>query len=307
MSNAHGESNSSKAILIALGSNGGIAASKFVAWFFTGSGSMLAEAIHSTSDCLNQILLLLGMKRSKRDATEEHPMGFGKEMFFASFLVALLLFSIGGAFSIYEGIHKLMHPEALENGWVALGVLAFGVAMETVSLWGVLREIKKESNGQSLWQYYQESRSSELVVVLGEDIAALVGLALAFVAVGLTMLTDNPMYDALGSIAVGVLLVVVAVLLGTKIHGLLIGQSAAPEKRNDIRKLIEAHDNIETVYAMLTMQHGDDVMVSVKAKFKDADQITANQASEMINVIEAEIKEKHPDVRWIFFEIDNKD
>lgn len=306
MSTNHNEANSAKAVLYALGANGGIAASKFGAWAFTGSGSMLAEAIHSLADCTNQILLLLGMKRSKKDATEEHPMGFGKEMFFASFLVALLLFSVGGAFSIYEGIHKLMHPEALENGWIALVVLGLGVALESVSLWGVLREIRKEAPNMSLWAYYKESRSSELVVVLGEDIAALFGLAFAFAAVSITMLTGNPMYDAIGSIGVGVLLVAVAIILGTKIHGLLIGQSADRATRDSIHQLLNSHKEIEQVYAMLTIQHGDDVMVSVKAKFNNADVITANQASNLINVIEAEIKAKHPDVRWVFFEIDNK-
>ena len=300
------KSNSTKAILYALGANGGIAVSKFAAWSFTGSGSMLAEAIHSLADCANQILLLRGMKKSKYAPTVEHPMGFGKELFFASFLVALLLFSVGGAFSIYEGIHKLLNPEPLENAWLALCVLMFGVGMESVSLWGVLKEINKESNGLNLWQYYKESRSSELVVVMGEDIAALVGLALAFFAVLLTMLTHNPMYDALGSILVGVLLVSVAIVLGIKIHGLLIGQSASHSVITKIKTLLNEHVDVEEVYAMLTIQHGDDVMVSIKAKFKDSNIITANQAASKINLIEASLKKECPTIRWVFFEIDNK-
>ncbi len=158
----------------------------------------------------------------------------------------------------------------------------------------------------SLWQYYKESRSSELVVVLGEDIAALIGLMIAFVAVLLTMWTNNPMFDAIGSIMVGVLLVGVAIVLGMKIHGLLIGQSASPELRQKLKHVLDTHSELETVYAMLTIQHGEDVMVSIKAKFKNSDILTANQASEKINNIEAQLKKTCPNIRWVFFEIDNK-
>ena len=222
------------AIIYALTANAGIAASKGIAAVYTGSSAMLAEAVHSSADCANQLLLLLGLKQARREPTSDHPLGFGKATYFWSFMVALLLFSMGGAFSIYEGAHKLSHPEPLENPWIAIGVLAFGFILEAWSLRGCIREIREKAGDISLWRYFRESRESELIVVMGEDIAALAGLALALGAVLLSMLTGNPAYDAWGSIAIGSLLVIIAVFLGIEIHGLLIGQSAAPEARQAI-------------------------------------------------------------------------
>jgi hypothetical protein len=190
---------------------------------FTGSSSMLAEAIHSYADCGNQALLIWGLKEAKRSPTADHPLGFGKAIYFWSFIVALMLFSMGGLFSIYEGVHKLHDTEPVKYAWVAVAILGFGVAAESVSLWGCLREINKDRDGMTLWQWFRASRQSELLVVLGEDLAALGGLALAMGFIALAMVTGNPMWDAVGSIAIGVLLVIVAMLVGVEVKALLVG------------------------------------------------------------------------------------
>src|SRR5688572_4326146 len=225
---AGGKADSVRTILYALGANLAIAAAKTAAAIFTGSSSMLAEAIHSYADAGNQGLLLWGMKQAKRPPTPDYPLGYGKAVFFWSFIVALVLFSLGGLFSLYEGWHKLAHPEPLSYAWVAVGILVFGLAAETVSLRACLAEVNKLRNGRSLWRWFRESRHSELVVVLGEDLAALLGLALALAAVLFTMWTGNPAWDALGSMAIGVVLIVVAIGIAVEIKGLLIGQSAEP-------------------------------------------------------------------------------
>ena len=196
-----------KAVLFALGANGGIAVSKFAAAVYTGSGAMLAEAIHSTADCANQVLLLLGMREAKREESEDHPLGHHRASYYYAMLVALLLFFMGGAFSVYEGVERLSHPEPLQNPIVALIVLGVGLALESASLWGAMREINKNRGAKSFMQWFRETRESELMVVAGEDIAALLGLTLAFIAVILAMVTGNPLFDALGSIGVGVLLI----------------------------------------------------------------------------------------------------
>src|SRR6188768_361476 len=220
---------SSKAVVYALGANFAIAVTKYIAAAITGSSSMFAEAVHSTADCANQLLLLLGLRLSKRPPTADYPLGFGKETYFWSFVVAIMLFSVGGMFSIYEGWHKLHSLEELERPFIALGVLAFGIAAESFSMWGALREVNKSRGRASLWRWFRGTRNSELVVIFGEDLAALIGLALAFVAVLATWLTGNPMWDALGSIAIGVLLIVVAVAVATEVKAMLIGQGVEPE------------------------------------------------------------------------------
>ena len=202
-----GGANPVKAILYALGANLAIAVAKYFAAFITNSGSMLAEAAHSTADCGNQLLLLMGLKMAKKPPSPDYPLGYGKETYFWSFVVALMLFSVGGLFSIREGWHKLHEPEALSYPLLALGVLGFGIIAESFSTWGCLREVNKIRGDQSLWRWFRESRSSELLVILGEDLAALFGLALAFIAVSITWATGNPMWDALGSMAIGVLLI----------------------------------------------------------------------------------------------------
>src|SRR5688572_8080032 len=209
---------------------------------------MLAEAIHSYADSGNQGLLLWGMKQAKRPPSPDYPLGWGKAVFFWSFIVALVLFSLGGLFSVYEGWHKLAHPEDLRYPWVAVGILVFGLIAETVSLRACLTEVNKVRGRRTLWQWLRESRQSELVVILGEDLAALLGLALALVAVLVTILSGNPMWDALGSIAIGFVLILVAAGIGYEIKGLLIGQSAEPETVARMREFLEGREEVEQVY-----------------------------------------------------------
>ena len=298
------EANSLKAVYYALGANLAIAIAKFVAAAITGSSAMLAEAVHSSADCGNQLLLLLGLKRSRRPPTLEYPLGFGKEIYFWSFIVALMLFSLGGMFSIYEGWHKVHDPEALSHPLVALGVLAFGIAAEGVSMWGCLREVNKVRGGKGIWEWFRTSRNAELVVIFGEDLAALAGLVFAFIAVLASWITGNPMYDAYGSIAIGVLLIVVAVLVGMEVRALLIGQGVEPETRQEMVAFLRAQPKVEGVIELLTLHMGADVMVAVKAKMREYP--TQGEMVEGINAIERDFKARFTDVAWVFFEPDTR-
>lgn len=300
-----GHANSLKAIFLALGANFAIFVAKAIAALLTGSGAMLAEAVHSLADCGNQGLLLLGMRQAKRPPSQEYPLGWGRALYFWSFLVAILLFSVGGMFSIYEGIHKLGHPEPLKWPWLALGVLAFGIVAEGTSMHGCLQEVNKARGSQSLWSWFRETRSSELLVIFGEDLAALLGLTLATLAVGATMLTGNLLYDALGTIAIGVLLVVVAVAVAVEVKGLLIGQGVEPRRRTELLAFLDARPEVAQVLNLITLQMGPDVMVAVKARMRP----TPDNRTfvESINIVEAAMKAQFADVRWSFFEPDVTD
>mgnify|MGYP000878745753 CR=1 FL=1 len=292
------------AILYALSANAGIAASKAAAAAYTGSSAMLAEAVHSAADCANQLLLLLGIKQARREPSAQHPLGYGKATYFWSFMVALMLFSLGGAFSIYEGVHKLSRPEPLENPWVAVIVLAVGVVLEAWSLKGCIAEIREKAGAIPLWRYFKESRESELIVVMGEDIAALCGLAIALAAVLLAMATGNPLFDAVGSIAVGVLLIVVAIGVGLQVQSLLIGESAAPESEQAMAEWLEARPEVEEVYNLITFQMGSYIFAAVKARM--AEDVSAPGLVAAINRVQDEFKGSFPEIRWVFFEPDDK-
>jgi cation diffusion facilitator family transporter len=301
---SHG-ADSVKAIFFALSANAAIAISKFVAAYITGSGSMLAEAVHSSADCGNQLLLLLGLKRAKQPPSEEYPLGFGKEIYFWSFIVALLLFSMGGLFSVYEGWHKLHAPEPLSYPLLALGVLAFGIVVEAISMAACVREVNKSRGEQSLWLWFRHTREAELLVIFGEDLAALLGLSLAFVAVLLTWITGDPMWDALGSIAIGVLLIVVACFVGVEVKSLLVGQGVAPGVRQEMRQFLLQQAAIKRVFNLRTLQMGADVMVAIKAEMTeqhDAQKLVAD-----INQIEAAFRQRFGQVSWCFFEPDHQD
>ena len=300
-----GSADSLKSIFFALGANFAIALAKTGGAIFTGSSSMLAEAIHSYADCGNQALLIWGLKEAKRAPTPDHPLGFGKAIYFWSFIVALMLFSMGGLFSIYEGAHKLHETEPVRNPWVAVAILVFGVVAESVSLWGCLREINKTRDTQTLWQWFRASRQSELLVVLGEDLAALGGLVLALGFIALAMWTGNPLWDAVGSIAIGVLLVLVAILVGVEVKALLVGQSAEPAVVARMREHIEARPEVAQVYNLLTQQLGGEIMVAVKARLHPAGSEEA--LIEAINRVEASLRAAFVDIRWIFFEPDLRD
>jgi cation diffusion facilitator family transporter len=298
------KADSARTIFYALGANLAIAAAKTGAAIATGSSAMLAESIHSFADAGNQGLLLWGMRQAKRPPSPDYPLGWGKAIFFWSFIVALVLFSLGGLFSVYEGWHKLAEPQPLSYAWVAVAILAFGLVAESVSLRACLQEVNKARGRRSLRQWLRETRQSELVVILGEDVAALIGLALALAAVLTAVFTGDPIWDALGSIAIGVVLIVVAIGIGVQIKGFLIGRSADPEVEARMREFLERREEIDHVYRMLTLQLGTSLMVSVKARMKgeSAAQLVAN-----INHCEAAMRAEFAEIQWLFFEPDVAD
>jgi len=245
------------------------------------------------------------MKRSRRPPNAEYPLGFGKETYFWSFVVAIMLFTVGGLFSIYEGIHKLAGAEPIASPLIALGVLAFSIGMEAFSMAGALREVRKVQGGRSLWTWFRETRNAELVVVFGEDLAALAGLALAFAAVLAAWLTANPVYDAVGSIAIGALLVAVAIAVAIEVKALLVGQGVEAPVRRAMIAFLAADPAVENVFELLTLHMGPDVMVAVKAKMREQGSEAA--LIDEINRVEAAFKARFPQVQWLFFEPDLHD
>ena len=293
-----------KSIIFALSANLGIAITKTIAAVMTGSGAMLAESIHSYADCGNQGLLFLGLKAAKRKPDIEHPLGYGKSTYFWSFIVALMLFSMGGLFSIYEGIHKLNSTEEISNPLIAIVVLSVSMILEGASLWGCITQINTVRHGESLWKWLKNSRQSELVVVFGEDIAALFGLAFALVAVILAHVTGNPVYDSIGSIGIGVLLVIVSFFVAVKIKSLLIGQSADESVRNGIKQFLDERPEITSVLNIITIQLGPQIMVTIKAQMTESNSV--EKLIENINNCEKELKKVFPAVQWVFFEPDSE-
>jgi cation diffusion facilitator family transporter len=266
---------------------------------------MLAEAIHSVADSCNQLLLILGLRQTRKAPTDDHPLGFGKSIYFWSFLVAVILFSVGGMFSLYEGVHKLLHPAPLSHPWVAVAVLGFAIIAESISLWGCLREINKERFGRGIFRWFRQSRSSALIVVFGEDIAALLGLILAMAAVIATFLTGNPVWDAVGTILIGVLLIVVAFFISIEVKDLLIGQSVDPPELEKMKRFLNQRSEIDRVYNLITMQFGPDAMVAIKARMVPAG--SELDLIDAINKIEGEFRREFDAVSWLFFEPDIKD
>ena len=296
---------STRAILYAFLANLGIAIAKSGAAVYTASGSMLAEAIHSYADCANQVLLYIGLRQSERPADREHPMGYGKITYFWSFIVAVLLFSMGGLFSMYEGWHKLHQPETLHQAWIALVVLGVSIILEVFSLLGALREIRTLRGERRFGVWLKQTRNAELVVVLGEDIAAITGLILAFVFVSITAITGNAVWDAAGSICIGVILIIVSLFISLRIRGLITGRSADPELEASIRNIITEDDNIEMLFHAITLQFGPHVMLAAKIRMKAG--LSIETAVMHINLLEQKIKAAQPTVRWCFIEPDDVD
>ena len=293
-----------KSILFGLLANLGIAITKTVAAVVTGSGAMLAESIHSYADCCNQGLLFLGLKAAKKKPDQEHPLGHGKEIFFWSFIVALILFSMGGLFSIYEGIHKVTSHEGLKYPLIAIVVLSVSMVLEAASLYGCITQINKLRLNVTLWTWFKNSRQSELILVLGEDIGALMGLAFALISVVLSVVTGNPVFDAYGSIGIGVLLIIISFFLAIKVKSLLIGQSADDRTCEEIQNFLEARPEIDLIFNLITLQLGHQIMVAVKAKMTEVDSV--NRLIDDINTCESELKKEYPAVQWVFFEPDLK-
>jgi len=298
-------SGTTRAILYAFLANFGIALAKSWAAWLTGSGSMLAEAIHSYADSGNQVLLYLGLRQSGKAPDEEHPLGYGKLNYFWSFIVATLLFSVGGLFSIYEGVHKFLQPEPLSQTWVALLVLAVAIVLEGFSLFGCLREIARIRGARPFSEWLRHTRNSALVVVFGEDVAALLGLSLAFVFVLLADLTGNAVFDAIGSMCIGVVLVIISVFLAVRVQSLLVGRSADPLIQEAIVEVIAGQEDIERVFNTITLQLGPDTMLAAKIKLVPG--IGLDAAVRSINRLERELKERLPELKWCFIEPDVKD
>jgi cation diffusion facilitator family transporter len=293
-----------RAIIAALGANLGIAAAKFIAFAFTGASSMLAEGIHSVADSGNQVLLLVGGNRARRAATPEHPFGFGRDRYIYGFLVAIVLFSVGGLFAVYEGVHKLLHPEPLESPIVALGVLVVALCLEGYSL----RTAKKETDeirppGQSYWSFIRIARAPELPVVLLEDTAALTGLVFALLGVGLTALTGLEVFDAIGTILIGLLLVAVAAILGVETKSLLLGEAATPEAQRRIVAALEADGAGVPVIHMRTQHLGPEELL-VAAKIAVRHDETAASVARAIDAAEARVRAAEPTARVIYLEPD---
>jgi len=248
------------------------------------------------------VLLFIGLKQADKPADEKHPLGYGKIIYFWSFIVAILLFSMGGLYSIYEGWHKLHNPEVLKHVWVALLVLAFGVVLESFSLLGALKEIKKIRKGKTLSTWFKNTRNAELVVILGEDTGAILGLIIAFVFVLISGITGDPVYDALGSISIGVILIIISIFIGWRIKALIIGRSAEPDLVELIDSIIKEDDSIEKLLNTITMQFGPDIMLAAKLKMKTG--LSIEETVKQINELEDEIQRQVPTVKWCFIEPD---
>jgi cation diffusion facilitator family transporter len=300
-----GQGDSTRAILFALGANFAITVAKGVAAFVSGSGAMLAETVHSLADCGNQGLLLLGLKQSKTPPSPDYPLGYGKAIYFWSFLVAVMLFSVGGMFSLYEGIHKLSEPEPLRQWWLPVAVLLFSIIAESVSMRACMVEVNKARAGRSLRQWFRESRQAELVVIFGEDLAALLGLIFALFAVLLAVITGNPLWDAIGTLMIGVLLIVVAVFVAVEVKAMLIGQSIEPAAAAEMRQYLEERPEVKRVLNLITLQLGSDAMIAVKAQM--APTVSAAQLLAAVNAVEVGFRKRFPQVRWSFFEPDEVD
>jgi cation diffusion facilitator family transporter len=296
-------SGSNKAIVAALSANIGIATTKFIAAGISGSASMLAEAIHSLADSGNQVLLIVGGKKSRKEATENHPFGYGRQRYIYAFMVSIVLFSIGGLFSIYEGAQKLSEPHELENAWLPLTVLGVSIVLESFSLRTALKEAKKDRGEKSLAQYIRHAKAPELPVVVLEDIAALVGLVLAFGGVGLTVLTHNPIFDAIGTIAIGGLLVLVAIVLGAETSSLLIGEGASDEDAAAIRDALATAPGVKGIIHMKTLYLGpDELMLGAKIAVDGAS--TAADIAKVIDAAEILVRTAVPATRVIYLEPD---
>jgi cation diffusion facilitator family transporter len=280
-----------------------IASSKGFAAFMTGSGAMLAETIHSFSDCANQALLLVGVRQSRRSANAKHPLGYGRAIYFWSFMVAMLLFSVGGMFSIYEGIHKYNNPEPVEKIEWGIGILLFSLALEGYATYSNLVELNVRRGSTGLWQYLKSTKDSDLIVIFGENSAAVFGLILAIAALLASYYTGDGHYDGLGSFAIGVVLILVAIFLSIKVKSLLIGESADPIITKLVQNQVDKNPEILKLINCITVQQGpSEVLMCLKIKCKH--DLNALQISTLINKFEQEIRECSPEVKWIYIEPD---
>ncbi|GAB3670858.1 cation diffusion facilitator family transporter [Actinocorallia lasiicapitis] len=290
-----------KAIVAALLANMGIAVAKFVAFGFTGSSSMLAEGIHSVADSGNQGLLLLGKKRSERERTPQHPFGYGRERYFYSFIVALVLFTVGAIFSLYEGIHKIMDPHAIDKPQWAFGVLIIAIGLESFSFRTAIQESNQIRGDQSWVQFIRRAKAPELPVVLLEDLGALVGLVLALLGVTVAVVTGDGVWDGVGTVCIGVLLAIIAVILAIETKSLLLGEGVAPDEEKAIVDALESVPEVDHVMHIRTQYIGpEELLVAAKIAVDHDD--TAAEVAKGIDAAEAKVRELFPVARLIYLE-----
>jgi cation diffusion facilitator family transporter len=294
---------SNRAIVAAMLANLGIALAKFVAFFFSGSSSMLGEAVHSLADTGNQILLLRGGAASRKAADSDHPFGYGRERYVYAFVVSIILFSVGGVFSVYEGVAKIRHPHPLESAWLPIAVLVVAMVLEGLSLRTGVKESNHVRGSQGWISFIRHAKAPELPIVLLEDIAALTGLVLAFLGVGLTIITGNGVFDGIGTLCIGVLLVLVAIVLGIETKSLLVGEGASAHDSVTIRDAINADEQVEALIHMKTLYLGpDELLVAAKVAF--AAKMRLSDVASAINALEARVREAVPIARTIYIEPD---
>ena len=296
-------SGGNRAILAALGANVGIAIVKFIAAAISGSASMLAEGVHSLADSANQLLLLLGGRRARRAADEEHPFGYGRERYVYAFVVSIVLFSVGGVFSLYEGIEKFAHPHPLENWWLPLLVLVIAIGLEGFSLRTALKEAAPHKGSLSWVQYVRRAKAPELPVVMLEDTAALTGLVFAFFGVGLTALTGNGVFDAIGTVLIAVLLIAVALVLGIETKSLLVGEGATAADVTKIKAAVLDGPEVESIIHIKTLYLGPDELL-VAAKIALAPDSELRDVADTINEVEVAVRASVPIARVIYIEPD---
>ncbi len=292
-----------KAIVAALSANLGIAVAKFIGFLISGASSMLAEAVHSLADSGNQVLLLIGGKKAKKAATADHPFGFGRERYVYAFMVSIILFSVGGVFAIYEGVHKLQHPEPVERAWIPIAILLISIGLETYSLRTALHESAEHRKGISILEFIRRAKSPELPVVLLEDMAALIGLVLALLGVVIAVITGDGVWDGVGTVAIGVLLVLVAIVLGVEVKSLLVGEGASAEDATAITQAALAGEDIERIIHMKTLYLGpDELMVGMKVAVTATD--SALEVAGAIDAVEQRVRAAVPAAKVIYIEPD---
>ena len=301
--NTQHDSHNTKHIIQSLIVNVLIAAFKAFAAVMTKSGSMLAEAIHSFADCANQGLLYMGVKQAQRPPDEKHPLGYGRSVYFWSFMVAMLLFSVGGMFSVYEGIHKYHEPEPVHHILWGVGILLFSIALEGYAAFSNIVEINKRRGTKGFFQYIKETKDSDLIIIFGENSAAVFGLILALVFMLAAYYTSDGRYDAIGSLLIGLVLIGVAIFLSIEVKSLLIGESADPIITQTAQEIAIKHPNIKELINCITMQQGPgEVLACVKIKCEP--HLTALDVSTLINEFEASLRTQCPEVKWLYVEPD---
>jgi len=296
---------STKAVMTALLANAGIAIAKFIGFLVTGSSSMLSESVHSVADTSNQALLLFGGRAAKRQATEQHQFGYARERYFWAFVVSLVLFSLGSLYALFEGFEKIRHPHELSNLPIAIGILIFGIVVEGYALNTAYKEAQKIRGRLSWPQFIRRTRNPELPVVLLEDAGAVLGLMIALAAISASAITEDPVWDGIGTLAIGVLLGIIAIILAREMKSLLIGEGAVAEERDRIVSAIESHPHVLSILHLQTQHFGpEDMLVAAKLQF--ADKLTTRELSNAINETEVALRDAVPAAEYVFIEPDIK-